>query len=411
MGFFKLFIGKSFETLEKKADAFLANGAYGSAKIEYERALGKLEKTTDGDQQGKSRLEKKRQQSMEGLAIEHKQNGERLLEAACYPDAIELLHLAQELTRDPNLSAEIEKRLAEIRNYPITSVLEDPPMEYHQEDGAIETAGQELYAFTDEENFTAVCNALPEEERKAYHSYGHTFKRGYIALNQGDFELALIYLSQAMDEEPRGSYIPLELATAHLNLGDHESARQLLVDFLKFHPDSLKTYYLISEIFWEKREFNAALELLESCPPEISTAFPIRMLKGETLFRSENFQEAADHFLHMMEIDGYDQIVAQSLAKTYEALGLPKQARDLYAEIFNSCQGCGSTIDLFVKQRYAETSFETGDLSPRILELYFSLTQEDPDNRAHYFQRIGRIYQLQGNDREARRYFSLAGKR
>jgi len=45
-----------------------------------------------------------------------------------------------------------------------------------------------------------------------------------------------------------------------------------------------------------------------------------------------------------------------------------------------------------------------------ILELYLSLAQDIPDNAAHYYEKISRIYAVLGNEKEERRFRSFATK-
>jgi hypothetical protein len=40
--------------------------------------------------------------------------------------------------------------------------------------------------------------------------------------------------------------------------------------------------------------------------------------------------------------------------------------------------------------------------------MFLSLVREDPDNRKEYYDRIGRIYEANGNTSEARRYFGFS---
>ena len=124
---------------------------------------------------------------------------------------------------------------------------------------------------SDDEYFTALVGTLPEDVQNAYLEYGEAFKKGYAALNLGDFETAATCLSQALDEnsDPR-NFIPLELATASLNLGKFEDARLLLEDFLQHHPDALPAYQLLCEIYWETKTFDRAESLLEDLPQELS---------------------------------------------------------------------------------------------------------------------------------------------
>ena len=145
--------------------------------------------------------------------------------------------------------------------------------------------------------------------------------------------------------------------------------------------------------------------LLNSCSPDISGAVPIIILKGETLFKEQKYQEAATLYSDVLETRGWDGQIARFLAKTYESLGESEQARDLYAKVLGACQGCRP--DSFLLQRYADTSFMAGDYSTKILEIYLNLTKQDPVNETHYFQQISKIYSHMGNEKEARRFLSF----
>jgi len=406
MGFLKFFSGKSPEELEQKADSYFQNRVYGPAKIEYEKALEKLGKRPELDPGYKSLLEKKLRQSEEGLALEHKLNGERLIEAKCFADAEELFRLAIELTEDNSLIHEIEKKLEEIPDR-LSKPDSKDFSDFDNEEGEEEDYNQQV----DEEYFTAICGSLPETEQDAYYSYGEAFRNGYIALNQGNFETAISELSQALeDNSPTKSFIPLELATAHLNLGNYEQARLLLDDFLKSHPESIRAFHLMCEILWENKEFQRVEELLLSCSEGLSDSLPIKILQGETFFRANKYKEAISLYLEAMKNFGWNDTIAQELAKSYEALGFNEKARDLYGQIISACQGCGSRIDPLIKQRYADTSFESGDCSTKILEIYLDLSREDPDNRSYYYQKISKIYSLKGDEKEAGRFLSFSKK-
>ena len=409
MGLFDFFSGKAPEEYEKEADSLFDNKAYGPAKIEYEKALDKLEKKAVVHPVHKQQLEKKLLKSRECLARLHTENGENLMASGSYAEAEELFHLAGELTEDKMFMAEIEKKLDEISDY--ADAPDDNDTYYYDLQNDEEEDDEAYDPGEDDEYFTALCGSLPEPEQEAYLGYGDAFKSGYIALNQGDFDTAVDMLSQAMEEHPSpGGFIPLELATAYLNLGNLEEAQSLLDGFMKNHPESLRSYQLMCEILWENREYAAAGQLLLTCPQDLSDSVPILILQGENLFLAGKLQEAVSFYLELMKTRGWNEHIARALAGAYEALGLNENARDIYGEIISGCQGCGSRIDPYIKQRYADTSLETGDYSTNILEVYLGLTREDPENRVHYFQKISRVYSLQGNETEARRFLAFAGK-
>ena len=117
MGFLKFFAGKSPEDYEKKADSLFHNQEYGLSKIEYEKALTKMERQSDINPELKNRIEEKLIQCTEQLAALHVKNAKDLIESNCYPDAKELLDLALELTADIPFSTEIQKMLNNIHQY------------------------------------------------------------------------------------------------------------------------------------------------------------------------------------------------------------------------------------------------------------------------------------------------------
>jgi tetratricopeptide (TPR) repeat protein len=405
MGFLDLFSGGSPEKHEKKADAFVINASYGHAKIEYEKALEKLDQQPISKPSYKRLIEDKLWHCKEALALEHKENGADLVEAGCIDEARELFGLALELTTDPSLTADIKRLLdgieadaEDVEDYAFPG----NPLP-RTEDYEADEPG------SDDEYFTALCNSLEDEEQDEYRSYPDTFKQGFIALNRGDFSNAVVLLSEAQDDYPYSTnYITLELATALMNMNDNERARELMEKFIAQYPESLKAYYLMCEILWESHAFDAAHEMLSNCPEDLAGSLPIRMLTGETLLRSGEHEAAVASFQALLEEAGWNDTVAQALARAYEALDRPDKARTLYGEIMNACTGCGAHVDPKVKQRYAETSFKTGDASTKLLELYLALSREDPANRCGYYHRISRIYSLQGNEKESRRFASFA---
>ncbi|RJP81068.1 MAG: hypothetical protein C4522_06160 [Desulfobacteraceae bacterium] len=397
MGFLSLFTGKSPEQIEEKADSLFHDGEYGPAKIEYEKALARLEKQPDPDPESKRRMEEKRVQCKEQLASNHLHHAKELIESDCRNDAAELLQLALELTADEKLTARIREALNRLADA-------KPRTENEYADPTEEDAPWE-----DDEYFTALVNPLSPAEQDAYLGYGKEFKTGFIALNQGDFKTAVQNLTAALKtHSSQKTFIPLELATAHLNQGDYGRAESLLTGFLKDFPESVRAYQLLCEILWENQKFQDAEALIRTCPEKPSQTLPIQLLLGETYFLSGDMEKAIAFYQDVLQKREWDNLVAQSLARTYEAVGRNAEARDVYGQIIGACQGCGRKIDPHVKQRYAETSFEAGDFSTKLLELYFSLTQEDPENRSHYYRKISQIYSMQGNEKEAGRFLSLA---
>jgi tetratricopeptide (TPR) repeat protein len=404
MSILKLFSGKTPEEHEQKGDELFSFDLWGK----YERALDKLEKESPQNDELKTRLQEKIHQTKEALALGHEQNADDLIESGFYDDARELYILAQELTENPKQKKELEIKLKELDFQLDRTLTEDLP----DLDIEAQEAREPEFPEQEDEYFRALCGTLPNEVQKDYLSYGNNFKNGYLALNRGDFTIAADYLSRAMQENPSAdSYIPLELATAYLNLGKHAQAQQLLEAVLENQPQALPAYQLLCEIFWERKAFDQADALLSSIPEELTESIAVYILKGETLFHAGNFSAAKEFYRDFLETYGWNELVARALAKTHEATNELANARNVYRQIMDQCSSCHARLDPFIKQRYADLCFDSGMHSTEILELYLSLAQEIPANATDYFEKVSQIYAALGNEGEARRFRAIAEKR
>ena len=410
MSLLKLFSGPSPEKLEQKGDALFEAGLWGRAKLEYERALHKLEKQTGQENDHQKQLAAKILKTREALARDHRQTAENLIDGGYFDDAKDMLALAMEVTADEPFRQELEQDLkaleAQQKQKP-DAASPDPFYGLAADDDDEEPPP----ASSEDEYFFALLSTLPDEVQDAYLEYGEDFKIGYIALNNGDFQTAAKSLSRAMEENPGPeSYIPLELAAAYLNLDRSAEAQNLLENFLEHHPEALPAYQLLCEIYWEQKNFHQADVLLESVPHEFAESLAIVLLKGETIFQAGNFEAAGNYYHGVLDTYGWDDTVARELAKACEAQGEPDRARDIYKEIMDRCNSCHSRIDPVVKHKYAELCFAAGITGTDILEMYLSLAREIPGNAAHYFDRISRIYTDQGNASEADRFRAFSAR-
>ena len=263
MAWFNLFSGPAAEKMEQKGDALDAAGLWGAAKLEYERALRKLEAATDPERDRLHRLEGKIADCKEALAREHHQNAVQLAAIGDFKEAVDLVELAMTLTGDAALKevlAQQRRTIEAVQAGEKRQTLSDPEYERGPDE-------ENLGLQAPDEQFRALCGTLPDPVRRAYLGYGTDFKTGYLALNNGDFETAARDLARALETQNAvNSYIPLELATAYLHLNRIEQARQLLEPLLDHHPDALPAYQILCEIYWEQGRFNRADALLASIP-------------------------------------------------------------------------------------------------------------------------------------------------
>ncbi len=401
--------GKTPGQIETAGDNLFARGEYGSSRLEYEKALSKLEKRDSETAPDRARIKKKMDRSCNALASGHMRNAKELMISGYHEDAQSLLALALELATDGEIIASLQERLELLKNQSASVEREDaaPYMEYIE--GQAPVSNEPTYEEPGDHHFGLLVSTLPEEDQSAYHGYGEEFKGGYVSLNQGDFETAATLLSKAFEETGSAeTFIPLELGTALLNLGHNEQAVFLLEGFLRHHPETIRAYPILCEIYWQNKEFEKAHLLLQNCPEGLQDQAAIHVLEGETFFHDNKYQEAEAHYAGFVKFRGWDEAVARVHAKTFEALGKKEEAKKQYAQILDVCQGCGKQTDPLIKQQYADLSLETGDRSANLLELYLTLIQEIPENRSENFEKISRIYALNGNEAEAGRFKRFA---
>jgi tetratricopeptide (TPR) repeat protein len=408
MSLMKLFSGASPEKLETKGDTHFAASQWGQAKQAYERALHKLERTAASDTHRQRQLQEKIRQTCDALARGHQEDAMNYIDGGYKDEAREALTLAMEICGDPALRDELAEQLAILNARPASDdhAFDAMPVEMASPDAGEVVSGP---AVSRDEYFQALCHTLPEAVGKAYQDYGEDFIDGYIALNNGDFDTAVTHLEQAMAAIPQpDSFIPLELATAYTHKGRLEEARELLEQVRLHHPEALPAYQLLCDIYWEQGEIAQAKALLASLPPHLAQSRAVMHLRGETLYRTGHFEQARDFYRHFLETYGWDDNMAQELAKAHEALSEWPEARKQYREIMGRCSSCQARVDPQIKHKFAELSFAQGHRGSDVLEIYLSLAREIPANAAIYFDRISQIYFAQGNADEGERFQSFS---
>ncbi len=378
MGLLNIFSNKDPEDYELKGNKLVETGAHGKAIVEYERALERLEKTAPWDDGFRQSLREKIHSSRETLVLQHKKTAEDMIEAGYHEDAQQYIQLALELTEDPDLISDLENKKRELEARALEGIQDAyPEVEIADQEEAPED--KPVDGQPDDEYFAALIGTLPDEVQKAYTGYGNAFKKGYLALNQGNFESAAESLCQALEENSDArNYIPLELATACLNLEQYDDARRLLETFLQHHPDALPAYQLLCEIYWETKAFDRAESLLATLPRQLAESVAGFVLRGETLYHAENYKEAKAFYRDFLKTYDWNETIARVLAKTHEALNEMANARNIYREIMDQCHSCHTRIDPHIKQKYADLSFASGLNTSEVLELYLSLVREVP---------------------------------
>ena len=161
--------GKTPEQIEATGDNFFARGEYGSSRLEYEKALSKLEKSGSETALERGRLEKKMDRSCNALASDHERNAKELMKSGYHEDAESLLALALELATDGEIIASIQKGLELLKNQSPTIEREDVPPHLEYIEGQEPVSNELLYEEPGDHYFGLLVSTLPEEDQSAYH--------------------------------------------------------------------------------------------------------------------------------------------------------------------------------------------------------------------------------------------------
>ncbi len=417
MGLFSFFSGKTPEAIEAKGDQLVDRNAFGPGKLEYEKAAARNRVRPSKDPDFEARIEQKIGAAKHSLALEHFNRARELVEADCLDDAADRLDLAATLTTDTALLDAIQAMLSNGNmpaRHPNKNGIGTP------DNGPDPNGTAPDKTFPDEilengpdmdedEVFEALVNALPPEEQAAYPLYGPAFIKGFVAMNQGDFQGASTAFTAALDAHgSQTSFVHLELATCLVNLNQADQAKDLVLEFLNAFPESLRGWQILGEALWSLEEFDQALDRFAACPASITQATDMEILRGETLVRSDRVKEAQALYQGLLKAGNRDDAILRHLAMVCERLGEHRTANDLYLELINHCSRCGARPDDALRLRLAETCITLGDISDKLLDIYLDLAAKDPENKGRYFHRVSQIYTALGEETQAERFKGFA---
>jgi tetratricopeptide (TPR) repeat protein len=399
MGLFSLFV-KSPEDLEKKGDALVLAVKYGSARMEYAKALGKLDGKDVGKDTLLARVEEKYAGCGEALAKEHLENAMDLHDSGIDAEAHHLLHLAGQLATEEETQKRIEELIGQLSS---SMAREGEEWDADEEEDDVDGYPEEDQAFE------AICMSLPEEQGDAYMDYCDAFRDGYNALNTGAFADAEEALDEAFEEHGESSYVPMELAAACHNLGKNEKAQKLLRTFLAHHPSHVHGVELLCHVYLEEGQPGKALTALdENLGAMNDTHVELVLLKGRLL--SELGEgEAAETWLTGHLNNQWDENIAFFLASLKKEQGDTLAARKLLETTMGRCTGCGKRPPSHIQLSYANLLKEEGDTSVSLIERYLSLAMEDPSAAPYAYQAVSDIYRTKGDTAEADRYAAMVG--
>ena len=124
-------------------------------------------------------------------------------------------------------------------------------------------------------------------------------------IDEGKYEEALVYLNEAIDENPSLEAYLLR-GTAFFNLGDNQRAMISFTQASEISPDDYRAWMNLGNIHVQVRQFPAALSNYNRAIGLNGGIGKLYMNRGNVQFQQKNYKEAILDFTSAIEIDSSD---------------------------------------------------------------------------------------------------------
>ncbi|MDD2235582.1 MAG: tetratricopeptide repeat protein [Kiritimatiellae bacterium] len=195
---------------------------------------------------------------------------------------------------------------------------------------------------------------------------------GFIHLQRGQFDQAIVVLEQAQLGDPFNAETFNNLATAYLQRRDMEKAEELLLASLQIQPDYTLSYLNLGLLYLAKGEYQLALNQFEQALPNVANDDNVRNNIGVALLRLGRYAEARDHFQIIVNRNPGMAAAYFNIAITYVLEGDEKKAMEW---IEDGGQYCSPSM---LRQLLEDTDFDPIRQNERFQYVLRQLTPRVP---------------------------------
>ena len=319
MGFLGKLFKKDWRDIVKKGDKYLASGEKGLALQEYRSALKRLE---EGSPDYNDIYEKVAEIAAE-LRQGHLQRAAQLSKAG----EIERAYAAFESARAQSLSPESIEEVDELRAKLSAAVEEERKIPALHDES--DEAGQE---WNERDHFQVLLGGLPEAQAEEYEGYGDQFRRGWMALQAGDFDRAIELLEQAKESRP-APFLLTELGRAYHGQNQAERALELMRAADQEAGDEIYIKLRLVEVLWTLERHDEAEEVLQAAHDLDEENTEVFRAIGEHALRSGDYDPGIEAVELMLEDEPNNIGLLRMLGQLFQAKGELPQALDAYERV------------------------------------------------------------------------------
>lgn len=399
MSFLKrLFTGPDLDLQLGEAEALVARGALGDAKLAFEKALGRAKKERP---ELVSTLQQRIVECCDSIAAARLEEGRRLLQAGHLDLAVEELEHA------------LQTAVSSAPRGAIQSVLDGlQRSEVRREMQVVEAPA--------DARFDLLSGGWEDDQYDEYVTHGEPLRDALLALDSGDAASAREILEALLPAAAEPRYLWFELGRARLIVGEAEPAREALTTFLgRIGPDEggdarLVAHMELAAIHTERAELEAAIGQYQAALEAFADDPRPYLAMGSFFRHSELWEEAVEVLeagLSVLDESRPDFRFWQELGLAHAGLGQDARAIELLERVVTFLTS-HQQLDLPPEgtRRLAELQERAGK-PERASDLFALLAAgSDRPNLGLYHLEAGRLMHGLGLDRDARRMLQRASE-
>lgn len=406
MGFFKKLFGPKWRKCKERGDAYFENEEWGRARAEFNEALRHFQAENPAEEVEQVNIKERLAIVDRKLLDMHMTEAERYEEQGMATRAAEHLRTAMEFIHDDKVREETLTRIGALE----AALAEPSGKGLAKEAGPPPAEGDIDPEFENEMAFTALLGAMDEDRADIYEAAGPEFRKGFLALMNGETDDAEAILAPLLEEDGDNPWLRFEVGRVRLAQDKFEDAANLFRQASELAPDSLPIHHSWIQALWGMEDYERAERIVEQAFEIDDENINNFVLAGQTCLRSGEYENGVEIVEAGIEAHERSITLFRLLGKLHMAAKNSVAAQ----EAFESALGLRWVYDYETGQLQFDTEsaflaaglyLETRTNMARAEELYRSLLATgDEQNRPAFLTGAAQAMMATGNTDEAKKF-------
>ncbi len=182
---------------------------------------------------------------------------------------------------------------------------------------------------------------------------------GNIMLERKAYKGAAVFLSRAVAMDRKNESLRTGLTEAFYHLGRYNDAYKVIRPIVRKGEIKPQALRLVGLIYKAMGNPDTAKQILENALQVDRNCSECLIALGDLYFDEADFANAMDRYKKAFDQSGYSRNAAMRLAESYNRMGKPDQALDLYEKVLAEEPGVGEALYRLVKIYLAKGDLKT----------------------------------------------------